>query len=123
LAFRAATQVRSRARADRCRPFCQPIQLCILTLRQQSAANICALAVVKKTVSANFWTSLISVLVGNAIYSVATPVLPPLARHNFNTLDLGLLVDFWICLFVLGLLKLWLQRRRRARPPRDGTLM
>lgn len=64
----------------------------------------------------NFWRSLFSVLVGNAIYSAATPVLPPVARHQFNTLDVGLAVDFWICLVVLGLLKLWLQFRSRARP-------
>ncbi len=52
----------------------------------------------------NFWRSLIAVLIGNAIYFLlVAPHLPERARHHYFALDLGLVVDFWICLVVYGL--------------------
>lgn len=65
----------------------------------------------------NFWQSLIAVLVGNAIYFLLMPKLPVPARHSVNRLDLGLVVDFWICLVIYGLLELvkrWRRPRRNA---------
>ena len=47
---------------------------------------------------ANFWRSLAAVVAGNAIYLVLEPHLPPNARHQPYRIDVGLAVDFWICL-------------------------
>jgi hypothetical protein len=68
-------------------------------------------------VSRNFWKSLAAVVMGNVLYNLSLLALPPAARHTPGRLDLGLLIDFWFCLVVLGLLELWYRRRRRARPP------
>jgi len=59
--------------------------------------------------------SLVSVLAGNAIFFlVLTPLLPHHARHVPGRLDLGLVIDFWVCLVMYGLLEFFLRRRRRA---------
>lgn len=45
-----------------------------------------------------FQRSLAAVLLGNLIYfALLMPVLPPVARHGYNRLDLGLVIDFIIC--------------------------
>lgn len=62
----------------------------------------------------NFWQSLIAVVVGNAIYLLLMPRMPRLAQHTTFRFDLGLVVDFWICLVIYGLLEL-LKRWRRSR--------
>ena len=54
----------------------------------------------------NFIHALIAVLVGNIVYFLAMPYLPPAARHAPQQLDVGLLVDFVVCLLVLGLVKM-----------------
>jgi len=62
------------------------------------------------------WKTLVSVLGGNFLYFVVLyPLLPPEARHRPSNLDWGLLVDFWICLALYGLLSL---RRRSKSEPR-----
>ena len=66
--------------------------------------------------SANFWRSLAAVLIGNALYFACSGFLPPPARHNTAGIDLGLAVDFWFCLVVLGLLKLRDQHKKTLRP-------
>jgi hypothetical protein len=62
----------------------------------------------------NFWQSLIAVIVGNAIYFLFMNHLPRPARHITFKFDLGLVVDFWICLVIYGLLELF-KRWRRPR--------
>lgn len=62
----------------------------------------------------NFWQSLIAVLIGNAIYFLLMPELPRLARHMTFRFDMGLVVDFWICLVMYGLLE-FIKRLRRPR--------
>jgi hypothetical protein len=62
----------------------------------------------------NFWQSLIAVTVGNAIYFLSMNYLPRRAQHAILKFDLGLVVDFWICLVIYGLLEL-LKRLRRSR--------
>ena len=63
------------------------------------------------------WKTLVAVLGGNFLYYVILfPLLPPEARHRPSRLDWGLLVDFWICLALYGLLSLPL-RRRKSEPP------
>ncbi len=67
----------------------------------------------KQTVFGNFIKSLIAVVAGNAIYFLLlTPVLPPAGRHAPGRLDLGLLVDFWVCLSVYGMVELYVKVRR-----------
>jgi hypothetical protein len=62
---------------------------------------------------ANFWRSLIAVLVGNAIYFLlVAPRLPQSARHRYFTVDLGLVIDFWICLVVYGLILSFGKKKR-----------
>jgi hypothetical protein len=58
---------------------------------------------------------LIAILIGNAIFFlVLSPHLPPKARHGINRIDLGLLIDFWVCVVVYGAIELMLRKRRRA---------
>lgn len=64
----------------------------------------------------NFWKSLIAILVGNAIYFLLLwPYLPLAARHRVNSIDLGLVVDFWVCLVVYGVIELVLRAKRTRK--------
>jgi hypothetical protein len=68
--------------------------------------------------SRNFIQSLIAVLAGNAVYFLLLmPYLPPAARHRRSQIDLGLVLDFWICLVMYGLLELIFRRKKSARTP------
>lgn len=49
---------------------------------------------------------LVAIVLGNALYFALAPHLPPAAQHHSWTVDLGTIVDFWICLLVYGLLEL-----------------
>jgi hypothetical protein len=49
---------------------------------------------------------LIAILLGNALYFTLAPHLPSAAQHRSWNVDLGTVVDFWICLAVYGLLEL-----------------
>jgi hypothetical protein len=71
------------------------------------------------TARATRWVkSLVAVLLGNGLYFSLLPYLPPAARHQPLELDVGVLVDFWFCLFVYGLLEAGAQIDRwwRQRP-------
>jgi hypothetical protein len=49
---------------------------------------------------------LIAILIGNAIYYFSlVPHLPELLRHQGFHVDLGMLVDFIICVGVYGLMR------------------
>ena len=64
----------------------------------------------------SFLKSLIAVLAGNAVYFLLlVPRLPAAGRHRPFGLDLGLLIDFWACLVVYGLIELLLRAGRAAR--------
>ncbi|HUU13999.1 MAG TPA: hypothetical protein VM182_09850 [Terriglobia bacterium] len=65
--------------------------------------------------SARWIKSLIAVVAGNALYFSLAPHMPAAARHERFQLDLGVLVDFWFCLVVYGLIELVLHVRRRRR--------
>ena len=59
---------------------------------------------------------LIAILLGNAIYYFSLqPHLPPLWRHPGAKIDLGLFLDFIVCVAVFGLIRLgaYVQRERR----------
>ena len=63
----------------------------------------------------NIWKSLIAVVVGNVLYLfVISPYLPTAARHSPSRFDLGLLIDFWFCLVIYGMIELFLRFRRRG---------
>ena len=70
--------------------------------------------------SRNFFLSLAAVVLGNLIYFLIMPHLPPAAQHRSYRLlpDLGLLIDFWICLVLYGLLA-FLFRPQTGRPPSE----
>jgi hypothetical protein len=56
----------------------------------------------------------IAVVAGNLLYFfVLTPHLPPAGRHRSDRLDVGLIVDFWVCVVVYGLIEL-VDRKRRT---------
>jgi hypothetical protein len=73
---------------------------------------------VSKPTIVNFVQSLIAVLAGNAVYFLLMPHLPPAARHDPARLDLGMLVDFWICVVFLGAIKTFTKRGRRSSEQR-----
>jgi hypothetical protein len=82
------------------------------------AANFYAFGALPRKMPRNFWRSLAAVLIGNALYFACSGFLPPPARHNSAGLDLGLAVDFWFCLVVLGLLELWRKHKKTIRRSR-----
>lgn len=44
---------------------------------------------------------------GNLLYFfVLTPHLPPAGQHRPGRLDLGLIVDFWVCVVLYGIVEL-----------------
>jgi hypothetical protein len=57
---------------------------------------------------------LIAIILGNGLYFALNPYLPEAARHHIYKLDLGTLVDFWLCLMVYGLLELGAFLRKRG---------
>jgi hypothetical protein len=49
----------------------------------------------------------IAIVVGNLIYFfLLMPHLPPAGRHRPDRLDLGLMVDFWVCVVLYGVIEL-----------------
>jgi hypothetical protein len=65
---------------------------------------------------------LVAIVLGNALYFALSPHLPPAAQHHSWTIDLGTIVDFWMCLVVYGLLELGATLRRddtAHRGPQD----
>jgi hypothetical protein len=57
----------------------------------------------------------IAVIAGNLLYFfVLMPHLPPAAKHRPDRLDLGLIIDFWVCVVVYGLVEL-IDRKRTTK--------
>ncbi|MGB8769473.1 MAG: hypothetical protein WCC92_07660 [Candidatus Korobacteraceae bacterium] len=60
---------------------------------------------------------LVAVVVGNLLYFfVLMAHLPRSGRHQPFRLDIGLLVDAWVCLVLYGIIE-WLDRRWRRVGP------
>jgi len=59
-----------------------------------------------KRLTVKWFRYLVAILLGNGLYFALNPYLPPAARHHPFKLDLGTLVDFWLCVAVYGLLEL-----------------
>jgi hypothetical protein len=56
-------------------------------------------------VTFNLLQALLAIVLGNVLYFLLLPSLPPAARHHPFHVDLGSLVDFWFCLVVYGLIR------------------
>jgi hypothetical protein len=65
----------------------------------------------------NFIHAMVAVLAGNAAYFLLVRYLPPQARHVLFHMDLGLVVDFWLCLVAFGMIKTLAGWRRGPNPP------
>ena len=56
----------------------------------------------------------IAVVVGNLLYFfLLMPHLPLAGQHHTDRLDLGLIVDFWICVAMYGVVELVDRRLKR----------
>jgi hypothetical protein len=53
----------------------------------------------------NFLQALAAVVLGNVVYFLLLPSLPPAFRHRPFQLDLGMLLDFWFCVVAYGLIR------------------
>jgi len=67
-----------------------------------------------KPLTAKWLKYLAAILLGNGLYFALNPYLPEAARHHPFKLDLGTLVDFWLCLVVYGVLELGSFLHRRS---------
>jgi len=65
--------------------------------------------------AANFLHALVAVLAGNAAYFLLERYLPTRAHHVPFKIDLGMVVDFWFCLVVFGIIKTIAGRRQRSK--------
>jgi hypothetical protein len=59
----------------------------------------------KSPVLVNFLQALAAVVLGNVVYFLLAPSLPPAVRHRPFQLDLGTLVDFWFCVVAYGMIR------------------
>ncbi len=59
----------------------------------------------KQSVLVNFVQALAAVILGNVAYFLVAPTFPPIARHHPFHFDVGMLVDFWLCLVAYGLIR------------------
>jgi hypothetical protein len=62
-------------------------------------------AVSKQSVVINFLQALVAIVLGNVVYFLLLPSMPAAARHHPLRLDLGMLIDFWLCLVAYGLIR------------------
>jgi hypothetical protein len=65
-------------------------------------SNACVLV---NSVLVNLFQALLAVVLGNVVYFLLAPSLPPVARHHPFRLDLGMVLDFWFCLVAYGLIR------------------
>jgi len=59
----------------------------------------------KLSVRLNFLQALLAIILGNILYFLLVPSLPPIARHRPLRIDLGMVLDFWFCLVAYGLIR------------------
>ena len=59
----------------------------------------------KPSVLVNLAQALVAIVLGNVVYFLLLPSLPPAARHRPFQLDLGMVLDFWFCLVAYGLIR------------------
>jgi hypothetical protein len=59
----------------------------------------------KPSAVVNFLQALLAVVLGNVLYFMLLPSLPPAARHHMLRIDLGMFIDFWFCVVAYGLIR------------------
>jgi uncharacterized BrkB/YihY/UPF0761 family membrane protein len=60
------------------------------------------------------WKWVAAVIAGNFVYFfLLYRWLPPEARHRRNQIDLGLVIDLWVCIFIYGLLEFTYRRKSK----------
>lgn len=59
----------------------------------------------KSVVRLNFLQALLAIILGNVVYFALLPSLPLIARHRPFRVDLGMVLDFWFCLVIYGLIR------------------
>jgi hypothetical protein len=75
------------------------------------------LQVSNKCVLRRLLKQLVAVLGGSLLYFfVLMPHLPLAGRHQPFRIDIGLLLDAWVCLVLYGAIE-WLDRKWRRRAP------
>ena len=60
----------------------------------------------KRSILSGLGESFFAVVLGNIIYFAAAPLLPPGLQHELFRPDLGLLLDFLVCLGVFALTRI-----------------
>ena len=63
------------------------------------------ITVSKLSVQLNFLQALFAIILGNVVYFALVPSLPLIARHRPFRIDLGMVIDFWLCLVIYGLIR------------------
>jgi len=67
--------------------------------------------------SMTWFLCLLAILVGNTLYFICSPLLPPAARMGTGSHPgLPALLDLWFCIFAFGVLSLLASLRRRNKP-------
>ncbi len=59
----------------------------------------------KTCVQVKLLQMLLAIILGNVVYFLLLPSLPPVVRHRPYQIDLGMMVDFWFCLVAYGLMR------------------
>jgi len=67
--------------------------------------------------SSLWFISLLAVLIGNTLYFLSSPFLPPAAQmHEGSSPGVPMLADIWFCIFAFGVLSLLASRHRPSKP-------
>jgi hypothetical protein len=66
---------------------------------------VAGMTVSKLAVQLNFLQALFAIILGNVVYFALVPSLPLIARHRPFRIDLGMVIDFWFCLVIFGLIR------------------
>jgi energy-converting hydrogenase Eha subunit A len=66
---------------------------------------VAGMTVSKLSVQLNFLQALFAIILGNVVYFALVPSLPLIARHRPFRIDLGMVIDFWLCLVIYGLIR------------------
>ena len=77
------------------------VQVQIRNLRETGGNT----GVSKPSMLVNLVQALVAIVLGNVVYFLLLPSLPPVVRHHRFHLDLGTVVDFWFCLVAYGLIR------------------
>ena len=67
----------------------------------------------KLAVLVNLAQALLAIILGNLVYFLLLPSLPPIARHHPFKVDLGTLLDFCFCLVIYAGIRTLRDRKSR----------